>query len=108
MIYKRIIPRDFFNESKLLKCLGRLSLNILECKTNDITLVEEFDNECFDIYLDENNGYLYVLNYKVYYEDEEIFLYTPYNSKENYPLYGIYKEETYLMLDDLGNFLFKI
>ena len=28
--YRRVIPRDLFNESDLLKCLGRLSLMILD------------------------------------------------------------------------------
>lgn len=30
MTYFRVIPRDFFNESKLLKCLGQFELWAIE------------------------------------------------------------------------------
>lgn len=31
--YTRVIPRNFFNEAKLLKCFGKLSLAVLDCQT---------------------------------------------------------------------------
>lgn len=30
--YRRVLPRDLFNEAKLLKCLGQLSLMIHDGK----------------------------------------------------------------------------
>lgn len=37
--YQRVIPRDLFNEAKLLKCLGRLSLFIHDGKSPPILKV---------------------------------------------------------------------
>lgn len=101
MTYIRVIPRDFFNESKLLKCLGKLELCIHDNSTNDLPLVSIFDGERFIIELSDY-GFLYCLNYKVFVNDIEIYLYTPYNNRDNYPLYGDYKENTYKVFDESG------
>ena len=102
--YLRVIPRDFFNESKLLKCLGKLSIAILDNKTKGLKLREEFNNESFKVVLD-HAGYLYVENYKVYLNKEQLFLFTPYNSRSNYPLQALYKDEYYQVLDEYGKFV---
>lgn len=44
MTYQRTLPRDLFNEAKLLKCLGQLSLLICN---EQIPLKELHDDETF-------------------------------------------------------------
>ena len=40
--YSRVIPRDFFNEAKLLKCMGLLALKVLDNMTpNGIKILIE-------------------------------------------------------------------
>lgn len=104
--HKRVIPRDFFNEAKLLKCLGRLSLLILENRVNELPLKEEFDGRAFSIIQNDADGSLSVENYKLLLDGEKIELYLTYNSKENYPLMGRYRDEEYYLLSDKsGDFM---
>lgn len=105
--YVRVIPRDFFNEAKLLKCLGKLSLGILD-NTNSISnhVDEIFDGESFAIRQTED-GHIYVLNYTLFskHDESDIELFSPLNSRKNYPLYFITcDEEQYYVFDDDGNF----
>lgn len=98
----RVIPRDFFNEAKLLKCLGHLELLILEKK---IQLRSEFDGKNFNIEQSFGDGSLRCSNYRVFFKDEEIYLYTQYNSKENFPLILVYRMEDYYVFDENGKFM---
>ena len=108
--YKRVIPRDFFNEAKLLKCMGLLALKELDQmlpKGVDIRIESRSEEKDagFDIYRDEGNDGLYVGNYNVVINDEIYTAYTKYNSKDNYPLY-IQDEDyvDYLVFDEQGEF----
>jgi len=89
MLYNRVIPTDFFNESKLLKCLGQLVLKIDENRTlrNKIE-VPEYGEEPFEIHLNKSLNVLHCLNYNFIEKVTDIPLsfMTPYNSKGNYPL----------------------
>lgn len=120
MSYKRVIPRDLFNESKLLKCVGRLSLLIhdnlsyFDFKLADrlrIEFQEVDDNKkenSFKIDQNEMDGSIYVDNilfFNMLTEndyDNYIHVYTPLNSKLNYPLMFIYKEEGEFVFDEEG------
>lgn len=102
--YTRVIPRDFFNESKLLKCMGRLSIKILDFMLPvgiDISIEES--GEPFDIRLDDS-GYLYVINCPVSINDTIVTMKTNYNSKNNYPFYCELDYEDTLVFDEEGNF----
>lgn len=101
----RVIPRDFFNESKLLKCLGQFELIVSHTGPNVVGYSTSHDGEPFDIRQDPNTGNLYVANYTVSIGIEEVRLYTPYNSKENYPLYGEFRGEEYCMLTEKGELM---
>lgn len=105
--YLRVVPRDFFNEAKLLKCLGRLELLILDNAkpARDFKITSEFDNEAFNIVQDPNSGSISVSNYRVFVNGEELFLSTSLNSKDNYPLIGIYKEQEYYIFNEQGEFM---
>jgi len=100
--YNRVIPRDFFNEAKLLKCMGQLALMILDNKTPVKMSIEE-TGEPFEVaLLDE--GSLTVTNYRVIIQDNEFLLKTTYNSKSNYPLICDNDGEEYTVFDESGNF----
>lgn len=99
--YARVIPRDFFNESKLLKCLGKIQLFLM----NNSKMTVDFDNERFSIEQRDSDGALFVSNYKVSIGEDELFLFNPYNSKDNWPLMAEYCGETYYILNENGDFI---
>lgn len=97
-MYNRVIPRDLFNEAKLLKCMGQMSLLIHDgvdkhgaATPPGLTIRhDEDDNRGFDIGQDPSNGELTVYNLRVEFNGKEVFLSTRYNSKEPFPLtYGV-------------------
>lgn len=103
MSYFRIIPRDLFNESKLLKCLGQLSLIIHDGVgvPAALTLNHTAEEEGFYINQDQSSGALYCANLELSYFEREIGLSIPYNSKDAYPLsYSIDNEAGRVLTDD--------
>lgn len=105
MSYTRVLPRDLFNESKLLKCLGQLSLCILDRRVNGLPLVEIFEGNEFQVIQNPLDGSLSCLNYRLYLENVEIELFTPLNSRNEYPLIGRYKDGDYYLFDENGKFI---
>ena len=104
MSYQRVIPRDFFNEAKLLKCMGQLSLKILDCQLPEGIKIEiEETGEPFEIHLTDD-GRLFVSNYQTSINDTYISLSTTYNSKYNYPLICFHDDVELLVFDEFGNF----
>jgi hypothetical protein len=91
MSYDRVIPRDLFNEAKLLKCLGQLSLLIHDGLSIDPTwaLVLTHNAEHspgFRIVQDSSDGSIYCSNLVLTARGQVIRLYSPLNSKRPYPL----------------------
>lgn len=103
--YKRVIPRDFFNEAKLLNCLGRFQIFVIEGRVGGLPIHIEFDGGAFDIRQSGYDGCLYVINYRVYLDKHEIVLFTNYNSRERWPLVANYKGVEYYVFDDHGNWM---
>lgn len=103
--YKRVIPRDFFNEAKLLKCMGVLALAVLDHKTpENIEIKIDENDEAFDIVLDEMFNLICVSNYEVQINGEYYTVGTTYNSKSNFPFYVIVEDEEVEIFDDNGKF----
>ena len=103
--YTRVIPRDFFNEAKLLKCMGILALAVLDGQIPqniDITIDENGDP--FNILLDDTWSLLYVSNYDVEINGEIYMVGTRYNSKGNFPFYVLADDEEIEILDNNGKF----
>jgi hypothetical protein len=105
MSYIRVIPRDLFNESKLLKCLGRLALQIHERAAPDGLAVyhncEESDG--FKIQQDKSDGGLFVANLVFTLPGKGVLTFkTLYSSKLAYPL--IEEQEGVFVFDDSGYF----
>jgi hypothetical protein len=103
--HQRVIPRDFFNESKLLKCMGQLAVRILDGRIPEgITIEVEEAGEAFDIQLSNEFGCLFVANYPVTVNGEEYFFGTLYNSKDAYPMICYVEYDEILVFDEQGNF----
>lgn len=94
MPYVRVLPRDLFNEAKLLKCLGQLCLHIHDQLT-PVPMSFEHDGEAFEVCLDEDQHlYVYNLEFKI---NDKVFCFgTPYNSKDSYPLHICFDDYTYI------------
>lgn len=104
MSYRRVIPRDLFNEAKLLKCLEQLYL--MSERTGGL-LVVEFPHEGdptkdFAIEQDPGDGSIFAKHIVVHWRGRCVPCYTPLNSKRAYPLYGEIDGEQVQMLDDDG------
>ncbi len=96
MSYLRVIPRDLFNEAKLLKCLGRLALILHDGVGVPRGLTIQHDDtetKGFQIEQDESTGALYCANLECTFRHRLIGLHAPYNSKDAYPLKFILGDE---------------
>lgn len=101
----RVIPRDFFNEAKLLKCLGAFEISVLEGQANRLGITTDYDGQPFEICQNKADGSIYVANYHVFLQGEMIFLSTPLNSREPWPLIAEFKNEIYFVFDSDGNWM---
>jgi hypothetical protein len=90
MTYIRVIPRDLFNEADLLKCLGKLWINLESAgfSNHDARLAFDpgNDGQPFDIRLDESDGSISVRNVALSIGGEEWHLSRPLNSRAAWPL----------------------
>lgn len=104
MSYRRVIPRDLFNESKLLKCLGQLALLLHEGRGVRWPLELIHAGGPFEIERDDENNALYCDNARLYLGNEEdIPLLLPYNDRSPYPLEAIVEVAGVLrVFDDAG------
>ncbi len=86
-MYQRVIPRDFFNESKLLKCFGQLALLVHEEMAPPNVKIDYDDRGFIIDQHGEDDASLYFLNVKVYVNGNEIDVRLRYNAKDQaYPL----------------------
>ncbi len=104
--YKRVIPRDLFNESKLLKCIGRLSLLIhdfkIPCKMG--LGGPAMNGEPFKIALMDDNN-LTISNLEISINKKLHIFKTTYNNKDNYPLFcQTFDYSEILVFDESGEF----
>ena len=99
MSYYRVIPRDLFNESKLLKCMGKIALLVEDGMIPGLTIDEYPEDAGFQVE-QGISGEIFIAN--LIFTDkqgEEVFFYTPLNSKEAWPLEMVYKDEIYYPLN---------
>jgi hypothetical protein len=86
MSYNRVIPRDLFNESNLLKCYGRLY--ILSETTPGLRVFDTLgEGEAFDIQQDQNSGALTISNVHVEARGHRLELKRIMNSRDPWPLF---------------------
>ena len=102
--YTRILPRDLFNEAKLLKCLGKITLDMhdqLEPVYPHLTIAH--DSGPFQVHL-LDDGHLMVNNLHFRYRGAPILFKTAYNSKRNWPLLMEADGEEYTVFKDDGSY----
>lgn len=83
MTYRRVIPRDLFNEANLLKCLGALWIAL----ENADGVRFDHDDRPFLIHQDEADGSTYVVNVRLIIAGRPFDHRRPLNSREPWPLY---------------------
>lgn len=82
--YLRVIPRDLFNESKLLKCVGFIVLEY-ENKMFPDNVEIIYDGKPFNIQQD-CDGNIEIVNLVLRKDGDDVRLYHPLNNKNSYPL----------------------
>lgn len=103
MSYKRVLPRDAYNEAKLLKCIGRLVLN-LEA-TDFVGAYWSHGNPEEGFCIEQTvDGDIWVSNFYFSVDNEEVELYHPLNSKEAYPLQFCFQGHYGPVFEDDGTF----
>lgn len=91
---KRVIPRDLFNEAKLLKCMGQVALLIHDgCGWNLELEHDDSEFEGFQIEQNRVDGSLIVVNLALRLAGQEIGLSSRYNDKAPYPLMFSFLEQ---------------
>ena len=88
MTYKRVIPRDLFNESKLMVCVGKVYIALERGFKPPITMEHEHSEHGFEVCQDQTDGSLFIKNisFSVFSTGEPITHYLPYNSRLKCPL----------------------
>ena len=101
MSYTRIIPRDLFNEANLLKCYGKLFINLENTNSNYYL---DHDLEQFDIHQFIDDGSLWIKNVtlKNKFTQKPVKLFRPLNSRLEWSLIAVNKdnEEIYVFNED--------
>lgn len=90
-MYTRVIPRDLFNESGLLKCLGRIYICLETANLPNVELVH--DDEAFDIDQNQSTGGLFVNNIQLVAHGITISLERPLNSRAAWSLYATTRDD---------------
>lgn len=84
--YPRVIPRDLYNEADLLKCYGRL---VLELNAHPGHVAEvTYDDRPFDVVQKPADGSLSIENLQLKIVGRPWVLYRPLNSRLPWPLYA--------------------
>lgn len=87
MSYTRVIPRDLFNEAKLIKCLGQLALHIHDGDSGlRLNLSHDEPESGFRIDQNRSDASLYCENLELTCGFRLVGLRLPYNSRDAYPL----------------------
>lgn len=97
--YRRVIPRDFFNEANLLKCYGQMWLNLERLNLRDVALEQDEDGGPFQVVQDDDSGATRLGNVYFVVVGAQFALHRPLNSREPFPLYLTTSEG-----DELGVF----
>lgn len=101
--YQRVLPRDLFNEAKLLKCVGKL-VCVIEDKMIE-NLSYHYDDDEFNVWQDDSDGSIYIGNIEFFTHGRKggkIRMQTPLNSKDAWPLQAVINDEYYDVFNDVG------
>ena len=103
MSYQRVIPRDLFNESSLLKCLGRIYIN-LEATPGHCAELQHGGGD-FAIRQSFDDGSIYAAGVRLAVRGELVHLSRPLNSRDAWPLWAILPDDDEIeVFTDCGDF----
>lgn len=102
--YIRVIPRDLFNEAKLLKCLGALYIAAehIDNETLRVERLHDDTREGFDIVQCPDDGSIMCRDVIVKFHGHVIPVYTGLNSRLPYPLVAQFEDRTAYVFDHVG------
>ena len=100
-----VIPRDLFNHGNMLKCYGKIYIN-LENMVSNYSLNYDETGNCFDVsYTDDGETYLTDVTLSHNDTGETIFLYRPLNSRGEWPMYAMDSDDEIIpVFNDDGTF----
>jgi hypothetical protein len=101
MTYRRVLPRDLFNEANLLKCYAQLWI-ALENTRPCLGRFGEDDVSDFNIAQDPSDGSIRVANLTFLLAGRPRRLFRPLNSREPWPLWLRLDEDDVRVFDDDG------
>lgn len=105
-MYKRVLPRDLYNESNLLKCLGRIALLIEDgFAPQGLQLTNRKPMAGFPVDMHAHDGSIYcpdmILSNR--YGVSSLVL-RPLNARDPYPVLIEWGDEEIVVFDDGGQF----
>ena len=100
--FVRVLPRDLFNDSKILKCIGQLCLHIEDCK-EPYGIGYEYNELPFSIH-QTFCGHLFIANIIFKVRNKPLLFKTVYNNKRPYPLLCEYNNIEYTVFTDKGEY----
>jgi len=106
MSYQRVIPRDLFNESSLLKCYGQIYINLEKMGLDNLLVYSDLSTtEGFGIVEDDSDGSTHIKNINLIVKGEPVIFWRPLNSRDPFPLYANhYDAENIDVFNDDGSF----
>lgn len=104
MSYRRVIPRDLFNEGNLLKCYGQLYLELEKLGLHEECLGHHADTDQFRVRQNEADGSLTIQNVILVVRGRQVHLSRPLNARTPYPLWASIDDHEYRVFDDEGRF----
>lgn len=103
-MYMRVLPRDAFNEAKLLKCVGKLTLMIEDGVLSHWHY--HYDGSPFNIVQDENDGSISVANISFWRDKKPVHIFTPLNAKDAWPGMARFQDgDDYYLFNEAGNYM---
>lgn len=102
MSYRRVIPRDLFNEASLLKCMGRLWILLDNLPSGHRAKLADESGAPFNIQQDPSSGALEVVNIAFTIARKPWSLTRPLNSRAPWPLYAENEDDCVSVFTDEG------
>lgn len=102
--YTRVIPRDLFNEGNLLKCMGQLTLHLMD---RGVDFADSYSGGPFEI-VQDCDGRLSIAGLALCLQGREFTFWRPLNSRQPWPLWAEQPDdpdfEPVPVFDNAGNF----
>ncbi len=102
----RVLPRDLFSEAKLLKCLGKVVLALVDDMLQGIAYEHVDNDRGFLIRQDMSSGDLRCENLRFFHQRRMLDFHLPYGNQEPWPLICTLPltDEEVSVFDDNGSF----